>query len=84
MAGVTKAQASVMRRRRSCNVGGGIANTCPLMCARKKKSNEVKSVLGRSGPVIASLDRDQFYNMFSVKAKLVGIEAFFSYYTLEV
>ncbi|GBN33752.1 hypothetical protein AVEN_69990-1 [Araneus ventricosus] len=43
MAGVTEAQASVMRRRRSCNVGGGVAYTCPFMCPHKKKSNGVKS-----------------------------------------
>ncbi|GBL97975.1 hypothetical protein AVEN_126874-1 [Araneus ventricosus] len=42
MAGVTEAQASVMRRRRSCNVGGG-AYTCPFMCPHKKKPNGVKS-----------------------------------------
>ncbi|GBN04492.1 hypothetical protein AVEN_85865-1 [Araneus ventricosus] len=31
MAGVTEAQASVMHRRRSCNIDGGVAYTCPLM-----------------------------------------------------
>ncbi|GBL58302.1 hypothetical protein AVEN_163257-1 [Araneus ventricosus] len=35
MAGVTEAQASVMRRRRSCNVGGEVAYTCPFMCPHK-------------------------------------------------
>ncbi|GBO37196.1 hypothetical protein AVEN_209440-1, partial [Araneus ventricosus] len=44
MAGVTEAQASVMRRRRSCNIGRGVAYTCPFMCPHKKKSNGVKSV----------------------------------------
>ncbi|GBO46462.1 hypothetical protein AVEN_88232-1, partial [Araneus ventricosus] len=43
MAGVTEAQASVMRRRRSWNVAGGVAYTCPFMCSHKKKSNGVKS-----------------------------------------
>ncbi|GBM24679.1 hypothetical protein AVEN_46180-1 [Araneus ventricosus] len=43
MAGVTEAQALVMRRRRSCNVGEGVAYTCPFMCPHKKKSNGVKS-----------------------------------------
>ncbi|GBM30620.1 hypothetical protein AVEN_18314-1 [Araneus ventricosus] len=43
MAGVKEAQASVMLRRRSCNVGGGVAYTCPFMCPHKKKSNGVKS-----------------------------------------
>ncbi|GBL96073.1 hypothetical protein AVEN_104314-1 [Araneus ventricosus] len=43
MAGVTEAQASVMRRRRSCNVGGGVAYTCPFMCPHNRKSNGVKS-----------------------------------------
>ncbi|GBM16810.1 hypothetical protein AVEN_261126-1 [Araneus ventricosus] len=47
MAGVTEAQASVMRCRRSCNVGGGVAYTCPFMCPHKKKSNGVK--LGERG-----------------------------------
>ncbi|GBM85498.1 hypothetical protein AVEN_167647-1 [Araneus ventricosus] len=42
MAGVTEAQASVMRRLRSCNVGGGVAYTCPFMCPHKK-SNGVES-----------------------------------------
>ncbi|GBL77954.1 hypothetical protein AVEN_255640-1 [Araneus ventricosus] len=44
MAGVTEAQASVMRRRRSCNAGGRVAYTYPFMCPHKKKSNGVKSV----------------------------------------
>ncbi|GBM01946.1 hypothetical protein AVEN_269556-1 [Araneus ventricosus] len=43
MAGVTEAQASVMLRPRSCNVGGGIAYACPLMCPHKKKSIGTKS-----------------------------------------
>ncbi|GBN05563.1 hypothetical protein AVEN_124602-1 [Araneus ventricosus] len=43
MAGVTEAQASVMRRRRSCNVGGGVTYTFPFMCPHKKKSNRAKS-----------------------------------------
>ncbi|GBN90333.1 hypothetical protein AVEN_160461-1 [Araneus ventricosus] len=42
MAGVTEAQASVMHRRRSCNVGGGVSYICPFMCPHKK-SNGVKS-----------------------------------------
>ncbi|GBN39072.1 hypothetical protein AVEN_206446-1 [Araneus ventricosus] len=44
MAGVTEAQASIMRRRRSYNVGGRVAYTCPFICPHKKKSNGVKSV----------------------------------------
>ncbi|GBM41727.1 hypothetical protein AVEN_173128-1 [Araneus ventricosus] len=36
MAGVSEAQASVMCRRRSCNVSGGVAYTCPSMCPHKK------------------------------------------------
>ncbi|GBO06155.1 hypothetical protein AVEN_113790-1 [Araneus ventricosus] len=36
MAGVTEAQASVMRRRRSCNVGGWVAYAYPFMCPHKK------------------------------------------------
>ncbi|GBL80855.1 hypothetical protein AVEN_26278-1 [Araneus ventricosus] len=43
MAGATEAQASVTRRRRSCNLGGGVTYTCPFMCPHKKKSNGVKS-----------------------------------------
>ncbi|GBL92847.1 hypothetical protein AVEN_4548-1 [Araneus ventricosus] len=43
MAGVTEAQASVMRRRRSYNFGGRATYTCPFMCPYKKKSNGVKS-----------------------------------------
>ncbi|GBN71070.1 hypothetical protein AVEN_10097-1 [Araneus ventricosus] len=43
MACVSEAQASVMRRRRSCNVGGWVAYTCPFMCPHKKMSNGVKS-----------------------------------------
>ncbi|GBN44671.1 hypothetical protein AVEN_26930-1 [Araneus ventricosus] len=43
MAGVTEAQASVMRRRKSYNVGGSVAYTCPFMCPHKKNSNGVKS-----------------------------------------
>ncbi|GBN16776.1 hypothetical protein AVEN_5051-1 [Araneus ventricosus] len=39
MAGVTEVQASVMRRRRFCIVGGGVAYTCPFMFPHKKKSN---------------------------------------------
>ncbi|GBN07653.1 hypothetical protein AVEN_107925-1 [Araneus ventricosus] len=49
MAGVTEAQASIKRRRRSCNVGGGVAYTCPFMCPHKKKSNGVKSGLSKRG-----------------------------------
>ncbi|GBN90445.1 hypothetical protein AVEN_19182-1 [Araneus ventricosus] len=47
MACVTEAQASVMSRRRSCNVGEGVAYTCPFICPHKKKSNGVK--LGERG-----------------------------------
>ncbi|GBO46547.1 hypothetical protein AVEN_221188-1, partial [Araneus ventricosus] len=36
MAGVTVTQASVMHGRRSYNVGGGVAYTCPFMCPHKK------------------------------------------------
>ncbi|GBM75061.1 hypothetical protein AVEN_197428-1 [Araneus ventricosus] len=43
MAGVLEAQASVMRRRRSCNISGRVEYTCPFMCPHKKKSNGVKS-----------------------------------------
>ncbi|GBN85271.1 hypothetical protein AVEN_234621-1 [Araneus ventricosus] len=43
MASVTEAHASVMRRRRSCNVCGGVTYICPSMCPHKKKSNGVKS-----------------------------------------
>ncbi|GBO17099.1 hypothetical protein AVEN_185268-1, partial [Araneus ventricosus] len=43
MTGTTEAQASVMRRRRFCNVGRGVAYTCPFMCPHKKKFNGVKS-----------------------------------------
>ncbi|GBN03191.1 hypothetical protein AVEN_136518-1, partial [Araneus ventricosus] len=43
MAGVTEAQASVMRRRRSCIVSGGVVYTCPFMCPHKKKCGGVKS-----------------------------------------
>ncbi|GBM50187.1 hypothetical protein AVEN_90317-1, partial [Araneus ventricosus] len=43
MAGATEAQASVMRPRRSCNVGGGVAYTCPFMCPHKKKSHRINS-----------------------------------------
>ncbi|GBM39219.1 hypothetical protein AVEN_223837-1 [Araneus ventricosus] len=50
MAGVPVAQASVMRRRRSCDVGGRVAYTFPFMRPHKKKSNGVKS----AGPVIFS------------------------------
>ncbi|GBM62905.1 hypothetical protein AVEN_11362-1 [Araneus ventricosus] len=50
MAGFTEAQASVMRRRRFCNVGGGVAYTSPFMCPLKKKSNGVKSEAGFRPP----------------------------------
>ncbi|GBO46891.1 hypothetical protein AVEN_155412-1 [Araneus ventricosus] len=43
MAGVTDSQASLMRHRRSYNVGGGIAYTCLFMYPHKKMSNRVKS-----------------------------------------
>ncbi|GBN03067.1 hypothetical protein AVEN_62891-1 [Araneus ventricosus] len=36
MAGVTEAQASVMRRRISCNASGGLAYTCPFICPHKQ------------------------------------------------
>ncbi|GBN36744.1 hypothetical protein AVEN_222292-1 [Araneus ventricosus] len=39
MAGVTEVQASVMRRRKSCNVDGEVAYTYPFMCPHKKKSS---------------------------------------------
>ncbi|GBL93843.1 hypothetical protein AVEN_153610-1 [Araneus ventricosus] len=59
MADVTEAQTSVMRRRRSCNVGGGVPYTCPFMCPHKKKSNGVKSGLGRlSNQFARSTDLD--------------------------
>ncbi|GBN78989.1 hypothetical protein AVEN_90511-1 [Araneus ventricosus] len=45
MAGVTEAQASVMRSRRSCNVGGGVAYTCPFMCPYMKKYNGVNAFI---------------------------------------
>ncbi|GBO39029.1 hypothetical protein AVEN_130151-1 [Araneus ventricosus] len=38
MAGDTLAQASVIRFRSSCNVGGGVANTLGLMYPHRKKS----------------------------------------------
>ncbi|GBM37731.1 hypothetical protein AVEN_179813-1 [Araneus ventricosus] len=38
-----KCYGGAMRRRRSYNVGGGVAYTFPFMCPHKKKSNGVKS-----------------------------------------
>ncbi|GBN09392.1 hypothetical protein AVEN_63444-1 [Araneus ventricosus] len=43
MAGDTLAQASVIRFRSSCNVGGGVAYTRYLMYPHRKKSNEFRS-----------------------------------------
>ncbi|GBO19726.1 hypothetical protein AVEN_274332-1 [Araneus ventricosus] len=66
MAGVAEAQASVIHRRRSCNVGGGVAYTCPFMCLHKKKSNGVKSEGRRHAGTIyfgvgATVDSQQGY-----------------------
>ncbi|GBM62587.1 hypothetical protein AVEN_224381-1 [Araneus ventricosus] len=57
MADVAEAQALVMRRRRSCIVGGGVVYTCPFMCPHKKKSNGVKS--GSDGLVAMSRPRER-------------------------
>ncbi|GBO02620.1 hypothetical protein AVEN_71588-1 [Araneus ventricosus] len=43
MAGDTLAQASVIRFRSSCNVGGGVAYTRCLMYPHRKKSNGFRS-----------------------------------------
>nr|GBL93515.1 hypothetical protein AVEN_78145-1 [Araneus ventricosus] len=43
MAGDTLAQASVIRFRSSCNVGGVVAYTCCLMYPHRKKSNGFRS-----------------------------------------
>ncbi|GBN42418.1 hypothetical protein AVEN_123103-1 [Araneus ventricosus] len=43
MAGDTLAQASVIRFRSSCNVGGGVAYTRCLMYPHRKKSNGLRS-----------------------------------------
>ncbi|GBO19216.1 hypothetical protein AVEN_20831-1 [Araneus ventricosus] len=43
MAGYTLAQASVIRFRSSCNVGGGVTYTRCLMYPHRKKSNGFRS-----------------------------------------
>ncbi|GBM95535.1 hypothetical protein AVEN_244257-1 [Araneus ventricosus] len=59
MAGVTEAQTSVMRRRRSCNVGEGVAYTCPFMC-RHKKAEEIQAEDCRTDYALAIQEVQKF------------------------
>ncbi|GBO10280.1 hypothetical protein AVEN_65787-1 [Araneus ventricosus] len=55
MAGVTEAQESVTRRRRSCNVGGWVAYTCPL-CVPTESSMGSSQVGARGHSAITISD----------------------------